>query len=169
MNRRTFLKRGLVGGVGALAISTPAFANHLAEPTWPITGLRLRCYQYPFGADLPVDGSGKFAFNALRIEPMLTYQRTARKDNPSEHYTTRIEVLHGRLFNGAFRASQPKTGWQDVWHHENVPPHFAGAEWEVVQANLYTDRLGLWQVLCEITGEESGVVLKQVVLLEKVG
>lgn len=47
MDRRTFLKTGLIGGAGAALVSpSPVLADHITEPMTPIIGIGLEVYQY---------------------------------------------------------------------------------------------------------------------------
>ena len=152
------------------AIAVPAVADHIVEPQFPITSLRLDVYQYGHRDTTLLsacDGSEKVTFSNLRVEPLVTWERDAARVNPSEHFTVFIGVLPGRIVNGEFRR-QLTGGSGTEWHHQNVPPHRGNRPYEVTQWDTYMAVLGYWQVTVIITGEESGVVFTSSCVFERV-
>lgn len=152
-----------------LMATTPAIADHVNEPTLPITGMTIDIYQYPNRTETLLsacDGSEKVTFNNLRVEPLISYTRDGN-GGASEHWTLRIEVLPGKLVNGQFRATKTLGGSDTIWHHQNVPPHFTAPVYEATQWNTYMGVVGYWRVFVQVTGEESGVVLTETCLFQK--
>jgi hypothetical protein len=46
MNRRDFLKSGIIGAGAAVAIPNVALADHISEPTGPVSGIGFHLYHY---------------------------------------------------------------------------------------------------------------------------
>ena len=151
------------------AIAAPAIADHVNEPTAPITSLRTLVYDYPaIQNPLRCDGTDKVTFSTLRVEPLLTHLQDGN-GGASEHWTLRMSVLPGDMRNGEFRARLSAGGADTVYHHQNTPPHHPFTEDEANQWNTYMHRVGWWQVRVTVTGEESGRVFETVCTFEKIG
>lgn len=111
--RKVFL--GFTVGV-LLMLSVPVVADHVSEPTAPITGTALELYEYGNKAVTLLtacDGTETVTFDFLRVESVIT--DTGR---PSEHFDEWI-ILYQTELNGR----SPRYIWQVRWRHSNVPPH----------------------------------------------
>jgi hypothetical protein len=135
------------------AIAVPAIADHVLEPTTPITGIGMRVFDYPHAVTmLRCDGTDVVLFDEVRAE------LDVRSDSkPSEHFTATREYYlavpdrRGRLL----------TPYKDQteWHHSNIPPHTPteGKDWEHVQSNHnFDDYTGPFTFRFRVVGDESG-------------
>ena len=152
--------------------AVPAGAqDHDGEPSRPIVEARDRVLTYPpRGADpLVCDGVTVNTITAatqrweidFRAEPIQGPDKFA----PSEHATTRLEVLSDVVFDarGNMRA-QPD--WDVVLHHWNLEAA-AGNGWrEMIFSNTYKMTAGLWAFRSTTTGDVSGIVTSTLCLVE---
>ena len=165
--KRTLYSLALVLALTLAAV--PSRADHVSEPTLPITSLRTLVYDYPaIQNPLVCDGTDKVTFSTLRVEPLIAPLQDGN-GGASEHWTLRMSVLPGDMRNGAFRPRLLLGGADTLYHHQNTPPHHPFAEDEANQWNTYMHRVGWWQVSVTVTGEESGQVFSTVCTFEKVG
>ena len=131
MNRRSFLRRGLVASAVAVAIPKPALADHIVEPTAPISEVTLEVYSYPNFATRLVkcDGTeilrnldGSLAKDA-RIETFVDSPARAL-GNPSEHYNETLTLF---VVERLGRSNEvEKYQWRVSWNHSNIGPHARG-------------------------------------------
>lgn len=155
--------------VGSFAL--PAVAQE--EPSRPLVEARDRVLVYPpRGAEPFVcDGVTINQTTAsthrheidFRMEPILGPGRL----QPSEHATTRVEVLSDARFDarGNLRA-QPD--WDFVLHHWNLRAEVGNGWKEMAFGNTYKMTPGLWVFRSTTTGDVSGVVSETLCLVEVV-
>ena len=163
--------RVLLVALALVLVAVPAVADHVTEPQWPITRLVVDVYEYPdrLGTLLSAcDGSEKVTFSNLRVEPLISYVQDGN-GSPSEHWRVRIEVLPGRMVNGVFRHEKSRGGAGTIWTHQNVPPHRGTRAFESAEWTTYLHAVGYWEVFVEVIGDESGTVLTETCLFEKIG
>lgn len=131
MNRRSFA--GLVMALVLVAI--PAKADHVLEPTGPVTEYTMEVYSYPnFATRLVLcDGSevlrnidGTIATDA-RFETFADSPARAL-GNPSEHWDETLTLF--RVFQFPRSDGSIKEGlkyqWRTSWNHSNIKPHARG-------------------------------------------
>lgn len=134
------------------AIAVPSLADHVSEPTAPITGVGIRVFDYPNAVTmLRCDGTDVVLFNEARAE------LDVRSDSkPSEHFTaTREYYLAVPDRRGRLLAPYKD---QAVWNHSNIPPHTPtdGKSWEHVQSNHnFADYTGPFTFRFRVVGDES--------------
>lgn len=123
---------GVVIGM-LLGLSLPVLADHVLEPTAPITGVELRVYNYPHAATLltACDGSETVSWNNVRIEPDVIAVA-----KPSEHFDGRI--VFAKVLNPG-RRETVRAVWDNEWKHSNLPPHTntESLKWEASMGNNY--------------------------------
>lgn len=183
MSRRT--AAAFVAGL-VLATAVPVMADHTAVPTEPITGVRLKVFNYGTGEEVDCEGdqtNTRIDWNAVRIEGYVTAD-----DTPSEHFKTFLQVWAGQL--GAVAAwpdpgtnpvpsNRFKWRWNVQWNHSNIAPHGNKATttgWRFMPiTNEYfrdhDDGVGLegtWAIRLLLVGDESGVVLEDRCVYERV-
>ncbi|HKY47509.1 MAG TPA: hypothetical protein VJQ79_05935 [Acidimicrobiia bacterium] len=135
------------------AIAIPSQADHVNEPTAPITAIGMRVFDYPHAVTmLRCDGTDVVLFDEARVE--LDVRSEVK---PSEHFTATREYYlsvpdrRGRLI-GRYKD-------QAVWEHSNIPPHTPteGKDWEHVQSNhRFEDYTGPFTFRFRVVGDESG-------------
>lgn len=136
-----------------VGLSLPAVADHVSEPTAPITGVGIRVFDYPNAVTmLRCDGTDVALFDEARVE------LDVRSDTkPSEHFTA-IREYYLAVPDRRGRLLAPYKD-QTVWEHSNVPPHTPteGKNWEHVQSNhRFEDYTGPFTFRFRVTGDESG-------------
>lgn len=149
-------------------IAGPAIADHVTEPTAPVTGLFLKVYKYtdPLNTMMRCDGTDRITFDQVRIEPGVSVA-----GKPSEHYTVNVNVAFAESLSG--RAAVTFKQWGASWKHQNVAPHANGGTAEkpreVAEVNQWLHgRLGFWIVETSVTGEESGAAFTRSCTFERV-
>ena len=114
-----------------VAVAVPAAADHIVEPTTPITEVTMEVYSYPNFATRLVkcDGSeilrnidGSVALDA-RIETFVDSPARAL-GNPSEHYNETLTLFV--VANPGTRREVEKYQWRVSWNHSNIGPHSRG-------------------------------------------
>lgn len=169
LSRRRFLRRSLLLGAAPLFVASPARADHINEPHIPIKELDLRVYEYPDLANRIVvgDGSESRAWEKIRIEPVITFEKPYEGANvdPSEHFTVVVIVSRIRELtnpDGTTRPGAAIRDWDAKWKHQNRPPH-GNNPYAVTASNSYLlqEHLYFWEVFASITGEESGILLEK--------
>ncbi len=151
-----------------VGLTAPALADHINEPTNPITDLNLHLENY--STNTPVDCTGVQAFPYAKVRVAMYINSVGQaQGNPSEHFRagfiTLFEVADSRGIRAWRQDNDPQ------WSHQNVPPHVAGVF--KFDASRLTDisvfpRLqagvtstGWWKVQATVTGDESGTVLTE--------
>lgn len=156
--------------VTALAlVSVPAIADHITEPTAPITGTSMEIYAYPNfptrlvqcdGSETPLTIDGVPA-DSVRIETFVT-SNALRFGNPSEHYTEIVALFLVRDLGTPQETERYE--WDTKWKHSNIPPHASAARgngWESSQNNQSFRVYPAGTVLrfkTQVVGDESGNV-----------
>lgn len=126
-----------------LLVSVPAVADHVTEPTAPITGVELELSHYGSGTPIVCGGVASSTFRNLRIDPIVIV--SAR---PSEHWTAKL-TMNSQLNRGA--------NWYLLWEHQNVPPHARSLRWVAGQGSQSLQPGADYVVTWEVWGDESGV------------
>lgn len=152
-----------------LGLSVPVVADHVSEPTAPLTSVDLQLQEYATHTFIDCDAAvpQQVDFGNLRIEAFARFEGFPGV-NPSEHWDLRVRVGEPRFDrNGNMTVD---LAWTARWKHQNVPPHANGSKWEIVEANHYDlgDRLGLWVVEVLVTANESGRVFEESCVFERV-
>lgn len=138
--RRTFYFAALAATLALVA--GPAVADHVSEPTIPITGMTLRLYKYqelPSTLLTACDGSEEVTFANLRVESLVTASGIGSEGNPSEHYHERLKLEVITQLGQPQQAE--KYQWDVEWKHSNIPPHASQVvgspvrTWESSQTN----------------------------------
>lgn len=169
MNRRDFMKSGLIGAGAVLAVPKLALGDHIVEPTAPITELTMEVYVYPnFSTRLvKCDGSevlrnldGTVAKDA-RIETFVDSPARAL-GNPSEHYDETLTLFVVQNF-GDPRREVEKYQWRVSWNHSNIKPHAKGGVGDNGAESSQNSQLltiyppgTVLRVRSDLTGLESG-------------
>lgn len=152
-----------------LGLSVPVVADHVSEPTTPVTGLTVALYRYtdPQNTMMRCDGTDRITFDTVRIEPGVS-----AASKPSEHFTVHQVVTFTEQLNG--KAITTFKQWGTTWRHQNASAHsFGGIDlskpWEVAETNQYLEgRLGFWIVEHRLIGEESGATFEHRCVFERV-
>lgn len=132
-------------------IAGPAAADHIVEPSAPITATELLLYKYPDRTTmLACDGTDVVTFDNMRIESRVT--ATAA---PSEHFRERLTVY--QVENPGTRIERIRYIWSVDWKHSNIPPH-GPRLWESHQSNQRLDDHTGQTLIVEdvITGDVTG-------------
>lgn len=151
------------------AIAVPSMADHVSEPTAPVTGLTVALYKYTDRANtlMRCDGTDQITFDTVRVEPGVSVA-----SKPSEHFTVHQSVTFTERLNG--KASTTFRQWGSLWRHQNAPAHSVGGgsldrPWEVAETNQYLEgRLGFWIIEHRVIGEESGALFEHRCVFERV-
>ena len=118
-------------------VAGPAVADHVNEPTTPITAVRMALYQYSNSAETLLtvcNGSEVVLFDNMRVETFVTAAGVKGNGNPSEHFDERLTLV--RVLNLGQNNEAEKYEWEAFWRHSNIPPHAlraAGSGWESSQ------------------------------------
>lgn len=150
--------------------SLPAIADHITEPQSPMVKITLGLSDYSNPNAPPIDCTRVAApfstasFNNLRANAFVKANRASAAD-PSEHFEITVEVWTDW---DAVRA-EGRPLWAARWGHQNMPPH-SSLSWRAMLSTDYNmqDHPGLWRVLVTLIGDESGVVLTDDCIFEKV-
>lgn len=166
MKRFTY---ALVLVLALVAGSVPAIADHIVEPTTPISETGIEIYSYPNfstaltacdGTEIPLNVDGTVAKD-IRVETFVD-SPARQAGNPSEHWTETIALFI------VTKLGQPneveKYEWAVDWNHSNIPPHASGGigdnGWESSQNNQNLRRYAPGTILrfkSTVTGLESGL------------
>lgn len=147
MDRRSFLRRGVIFGAASSLLARPAMAQTL----YPVTGMRLDLYNYANATNshFRQDGTDEVWYNTLRIELFVYADGT-----PTEFFYTHIGVW--AFFNDPgtppwqrpTRSDQRLRLWDEVnftqQGFDNVG-HVKGQKMVLVNQDLST-HTGLWMV-----------------------
>ena len=115
-----------------VAVAVPAAADHIVEPTSPISEYTMEVYVYPNfvtrlvkcdGTEVLRNVDGTIAKDA-RFET-FTDHPTRGIGNPSEHYDETLTLFIVQNF-GDPRREVEKYQWRVSWNHSNVKPHASG-------------------------------------------
>lgn len=133
--RRTPLFAALAFGL-MLGLSAPVLADHVSEPTSPITGTRMRVYQYTDKVTPHqsvrndgglvsfvngCDGSQTVFFDNMRMETFVQAKSVRLNENPSEHYVEQVGLYV--VTNPGLSTETMVYEWSSEWKHQNIPPH----------------------------------------------
>lgn len=147
------------GLVTIASTTTPARADHVQEPTSPITGVEWRVYDYPrialqacghlvdAGAEPHVFSEG----GSLRFELDVSSEA-----QPSEHWVARFTLSKLTKPGARNEKAQPILDWFS--RHANQPAHSRRA-FEMWQNNFYNLEAGTYLFTVHLTGLESGNVV----------
>ena len=140
----TLLSTMILGAVlgTSLGASRSASADHISEPTAPITGIGLQLAHYSSGTIIECGTVASALFRNLRVDPIVI--ASAR---PSEHFTGKV-IWHSqsvRIWNG-----------YQKWDHSNVPPDARSLRWVGGQGQLALEPGNDYTVTWEVTGDVSG-------------
>lgn len=134
-----------------VAVAVPAIADHVTEPTAPLTGINLHVYQYPNPqtTTLSCSGSEVVTFDNMRVESRVTATGT-----PSEHWDERLTLYQ---VQGSGLRERIQYIWDVTWRHANIPPHQ-----QIFEAHQTNQQLGALTGLKlrwvdTVTGRESGL------------
>lgn len=111
------------------AVAVPSMADHISEPTSPISEYTMEVYVYPNfatrlslcnGTEILRNLNGTVAKDA-RFET-FTDHPTRGIGNPSEHYDETLTLFIVQNF-GDPRREVEKYQWRVSWKHSNIGPH----------------------------------------------
>lgn len=113
-------------------VAAPAVADHIIEPTSPITEYTLEVYAYPnFATRLTACDGTEVLFNMdgtvaddARFET-FTDHPTRGVGNPSEHWDETLTLFVVENF-GNPRREVEHYQWRVSWKHSNIKPHAHG-------------------------------------------
>ncbi|NIP92852.1 MAG: hypothetical protein GWO24_05050, partial [Akkermansiaceae bacterium] len=148
--------RHLISGAvvaSLIAVAAPVAANHINEPTQPISGIEWRVYPYPNGqaqacGPLVDAGATPYVFapgENIRFE----LDAVNLSVNPSEHFNGRLNFI------SVLATGQQVRHWDILDRHWNIPPH-AFARFEVWQNNAYGLAAGTYVLEAQVDGLETG-------------
>ena len=155
---------GLLVGM-LLALSVPAVATHIQEPTIPIEDMGVALFLYPDrSTKLACDGDDVWVHDRMRVRVMLGAD--TQRTSPSEHWDAEIKVFTAERGKGEHIRYQLQ--WDTKWDHQNFGPHKKSSF--AFRANLYhlERHIGLWEVRITVKGLESGNTFDFVCLFTKV-
>lgn len=121
---------GLIAGL-VIATAVPAVADHISEPTSPITEYTMEVYSYPNfstaltacdGTEVLLNADGTIAKD-LRFETFVDYPARST-GSPSEHWDETITLFVVKNFGQRNEVEQYE--WRVHWRHSNVGQHQLG-------------------------------------------
>ena len=126
MNKLRATRIALV--LAVLLIAVPAIADHITEPTSPITMYTMEVYSYPNfstrlvacdGTEVLKNVDGTIAKD-LRFETFVDYEARTL-GNPSEHWDETVTLFVVRNLGRNNESEQYE--WRVKWRHSNIGPH----------------------------------------------
>lgn len=147
---------GIVSGV-LLISAMPALADHVTEPTAPVTDAQWRVYPYPQGrlqacGPLVDEGQEPYVFSPQDNVRFELDVFTEAGQDPSEHWFTR--VVFSELVPGRRDQLREVKQWDLSWPHQNKAAHKLSPEHQ--QNNLYNLDPGAYRLTAVLIGDASG-------------
>jgi len=140
---RKFISYIAVLVIGLTLAPIVAQANHIHEPTHPISNYELKLEDYAGTYVLLCDGTDVISFHKLRISPLAESDEAWSAPNgegvpghhdPSEHFST------GWQIDQRVVSSKGQISWvmeeRTVWAHSNIPGDTNSSKFNVAYATI---------------------------------
>ena len=151
-----------------LMLAVPALANHISEPTHPISGFELKIEDYAGTAVLACNGSDVATFDKFRISTLAMSAEALAVAEPSEHFDTGWQIDR-KVYSSTKPNIFQWVKWSRVvWGHQNIPAwHFGDStKFNTAYATItpgapnggsdYVLPPGEYRITAELLGRESG-------------
>lgn len=143
--------------VGLTVPVEPVEAEHVQEPTAPITDLHISLYEY--GTRNRATCGGTFDFDRVYYDIYVVVAGL-----PSEHWDVRLAYEPLESIN-------PEEADWHGWGHQNVPPHTHNdnLRYRAAHGEVDAPASGPFSWLIEVTGRESETVLAETCTIYREG